>query len=473
MSSGVKPFVWLAALCANAFRVAALFVALLVLIFPAFKGVWLGYVPLIAGAAAWWGFLRWTRGGGLGWLERIGPKLFLLLLIGAPALVMTLLIVGVRSEPTFDGLFVIEQARALLRTGSMDPLTYYAPGQIWYTALFFRLFGDSYLVAQLMQIPLAVLVPFLIYRMGRRMMSEPQARLAALLVACYPGYLLYVLVTPYYYYMYTLMMMLVVLAWLRMADETRQSPWAGIYGGAAAGWGALTKATMLVAPLQGLTAVLLISGRLPAKKQWFAWLLFVGMMVVSLWPWVQRNTEVFGEPVLICTSGPLVFYSANNPESDGLYSDIPDRASPQSPQDMLEHMAWCKQQGWDFIRSEPLSFLRLVGLKLLHTWGTETTFVELINHQGGPLGVFDRLLRLIVQCGWAALVFAWAAVAWDALRRRSKPRVLEVVIGILVLSKFLIYSVYEGGSRHHMPVIPLLWLYVILRHRKQLFSGSA
>ncbi len=448
------------ALFVTVFRCAALVVALMLIIFPAYKEVWHGYVPILLGALLAWALARY-RPLAEGLMGRLPEVSFWLLMWGGIALVQGTLIALFRSQPTFDGLFVYQQALTFAETGRMDPLTYYAPGQIWYYGLFFRWFGASPELAQWIQIPLAALIPTVVYLMVRSSIPTARARWIALLVAVYPGFVTYILVTPYYYYLYTLMILCVAWSWLKVEQRGRYG-WIALAGGLAAGWGALTKATLLVAPIQGLFYWVITSGRLVHRRVIWATLLFAVGMVVVITPWQIRNYRVFGENVLICTSGPLVFYSANNPESDGLYSDIPDRVQLETPQDMLDHMAWCNEQAREFIREEPIQFIQLVGSKILHTWGTETTFVELINWRGNALGPIDPALRMVVQTGWAALVFAWSWIALRALRRRMPPTRIELLAGIVVLSKFLIYSVYEGGARHHLPAVPLLIACVLM-----------
>ncbi len=443
------------------FRVSAWLVLATVLIFPAFKGVWAGYVPVVIGFGV--GLALWKYGANVRrWISVGSDRWFLCWLCVWTLVAQGILIMEFRSLPTFDGLFVYRQAVEWLETGRIDPITYYAPGQIWYYGLWFLLLGPSPLLAQWVQVPLAMAIPVVVFLIGRDVGDHRKARLAAILAAVYPGTLLYILVTPYYYYLYTLMILLMAWTWIRV-DQVPSRWGSALLGGLAAGWGALTKATLLVAPIQAIFFWVVAAGAWrSASKRWLAALVFCLAIVAVLTPWTLRNIAVFGQPITIATSGPLVFFSANNPESDGLYSDIPDRVRIDTPEEMLAHMAWCNEQAGEFIREQPLDFLRLVWMKFLHTWGTETTFVELINRQGEDIGWLDPALRFGIQVGWAALVLAWALGAWRRLRNNSPATPLEVVAGIFVLSKFLIYSVYEGGARHHLPAVPLLILVVTM-----------
>lgn len=452
-----------AALLAGVFRLAGLAALGLLLFFPSFKGRPEGWLPLIASAATAAGLCvpvaARFRGRVLDILGRLSLGPFLILALGLPALLQAGLVLCLRPAPAFDGLFVLQEAARLAQTGAMSPLTYYAPGQIWYYALLFKTFGATPLVAQLGQAPLFLGMILAFHAMARRALPPLPARLATLAMAFYPSMILYALVTPYYFYLYTLMILLMAGRWLAVARGGGAG--AGFTGGLAAGFGALTKAVLLVAPVQALAFWLLSARSFFQRRVWAAWLAFLVGMVIVIAPWAWRNRQVFGEPVLVCTSGPLVLWSANNPESDGLYSPLPDTTRIDTPDEMLRHMRYCRDQAKARILFHPGAFLRLAARKLLHTWGTETSYVELINRGGAPLGPLDPALRFITQAGWGTLVILWAFVAARALVRRRPATPVELATAILVLSKGVIYSFYEGGARHHLPVVPLLILYVV------------
>ncbi len=456
------------------FRLAALVTLGMVLCFPAWKGVWTGYVAIAMGASLYVCFTRtiprWTPS-----LLRLQEGFYIAILIVLPTVIQLSLIFAFRSKPSLDGLFVYREALTLLETGRMNPLTYYPPAQIWYYALFFKLFGASPLVAQLCQIPLMAMVPMLVYLIGRDTCSLAAARWAGIGTAFYPGLLFYVLTTPYYFSLYAVCMLLMVWSWLRM--QTKAHFWIpALAGGVAAGCGALAKAVLLIAPAQTLLFMILTAGTLRRWRLWLAWGAFVFAMMATISPWVLRNQRVFGNPIPVATSGPLVFYSANNPVSNGLYCSLPDEKSVTTPAEMLAHGKYCRQQAWEFIRGHPRNFARLIWLKWLHTWGTETTFVELININGQPLGKWHQALRATMLTGWATLAIAWGVTAIMSICRRLPPTPLETAVGIIVLSKFVIYALYEGGARHHLPGVPLLILLVFfmpnLLHHRQAGASS-
>lgn len=447
--------VMLDVLLSFSFRLLGLFVACALVVFPAFKGMPAGYVPVLAGLVmALVLLIRPVRCAVTLRLEGLPTGFFCAVLMVGPAIVQILLIVFLRPEPLFDGLYVLREARAFFSTGTMDPLTYYPPGQTWYYALAFLIGGASDLTAQLCQVPLLAVISFLVFRLARRGMPEGMARLCALACGWYPSFLLYVLVTPYYFYLYTCLMLWAALWWVKSTEDVRA--FTPFMGGVFAAAGALVKPVMLIAPAQAVAFWLLYSrgsGTL-LKKTLF---LCIGFSVL-LAPWIMRNLSVFGEPVAVCTSGGLVLYSANNPDSNGLYSPIPDQAEISTPQEMLKHSHACSEKAWEYILGDPAGFAKLAVKKHLYSWGNETTYAALVNVRGRVVPALDSGISAVAQSGWAAVVFLWFLVAIRRGRADGGP--LSRLAGIIVVSNWLVYLLYEGGERHHLPMVPFILLAV-------------
>lgn len=436
------------------FRIFAVVVLGLLMSFPALKGMWLGYVPVLAGLALAQHLIKTGLPAVVpGWSERR----FLAFVIAVPAVVQIVLLLALRPEPSFDGLFVYREAVTLAATGQLSPLTYYPPAQTWWYALWFKLLGATPLVAQLSHLPWHAAVTLLAYGLTRQVASSA-ARPAAVAVAFYPSFLGYVLTTPYYHYLYTATLVASAWGWWAMARGGR----GGLGAGLVSGVGALTKATQLIAPAQAAVFALLAPGVTARRKIALVLLTAAGLGLV-LAPWAVRNYRIFGAWVPVCTSGGLVLYSANNPESNGLYSPTPDQAAIHTPADMLAHSQACSEKAVDFIRENPGHFARLAARKVLHTWGSEATFAELINRRGRPLGRMEDLFSAAFLAGWSALVGLWSMAAWRDLRARRPPDLWELLVAVVVGSNLVVYAVFEGGDRHHLPLVPLLVVLALSR----------
>ena len=458
------------------FRCFGLSVLGLLLFFPAYKGIWSAYLLLAIGIPLSVMLHRFIEReaaplsglpSGVSWLAALA----------APTLVQLVLILWLRPEPAFDGLFVFQEAVFFFETGVMPPLTYYPPAQTWWYALWFRFFGASPLVAQISQIPLHAAVTLLTYGLARATIGS-RARFAALLVAWYPSFVAYVLTTPYYHYLYTALVTATAWAWI----ASLRHPIHGFVGGLASGLGALTKATQLIAPVQAAVFWALAcwpdrtghgaftegvsdagtpqSDRPPSaigvRRIGALLLLFVMGMALMIGPWTLRNWRVFGTPVLVCTSGGLVLHSANNPQSNGLYSPVPDQTRVETPGEMLAHSRASADAAKQFIRENPWRFFQLMWIKVLHTWGGEATFAELINHRGRPLSRVGDAFKALFFLGWSVVVSLWAIRAWCRLRSCAPVTALEIAVAVVIGSNLVVYAVFEGGDRHHLPFVPLL-----------------
>lgn len=453
-----------------AIRLFPILVAVCLLVFPAYKGILPGYIPVLLGVAI--AAVCFRQHAAISrYINSWSNLKLLLLLIVLPAIIQFILIMVIQSEATYDGLFVFRHAETLVSTGKMDPLTYYPPLQTWWYAAWFKLFGASTVVAQIAHIPLSAGITWLVYRTAKRLGSQAHARMAGLAAAWYPSFIGYVLTTPYYHYLYTFLMVLMVWALIRavgfnLQQSTSRLPnWKYYFiAGLAGGLGALTKGTQLIAPIQVVTWLLVLG----CVTKIFPWrriaggivIFGIGMMLV-LSPWMIRNWGVFDDIVPVCTSGGLVLYSANNPTSNGLYSDIPDTVALKTPAEMLAHSRWCSDQAKEFIISQPGVFLNLAWRKFLHTWGVEATFADLINRAGKPCIYTQHAFTLFFLTGWSALVTAWLFISYQRLRIQKSLSTYEILSGVLILSNALVYVVFEGGDRHHLPLVPLILLCLI------------
>ncbi len=442
-----------------AVRLFPLLVLALVAVFPAYKQVWLGYVPVALGmAVAVMSIAQRERLAA--WLGRVGDVGWWIALYIVPGAIQVGLLLWFRPEPWFDGLFVFRHGATLAATGVMDPMTYYPPAQAWWYASWFAVFGATALVAQVSQIPLSLGITWLSGRLAGEAGGPVAGRATALVVAWYPTFLGYVLTTPYYHYLYTLTLLAMVWGLLRWRDAVSPRAamaWA-LLGGALAGLSALTKAVQLIAPLQAATWVLclVLAGTLAARRAVAGVVVFSLGMAVVLAPWVVRNARVFDAFVPVCTSGGLVLYSANHPDSNGLYSALPDQADITTPAEMLAHSRWCSAEARRFIREDPVRFAGLAARKALHTWGSEATFTDLINRRGTVPGWIKPVFSAAFVAGWALVATWWALAAVRVVRQRVSPSPSEWLLGVLVLSNAVVYLVFEGGDRHHLPFVPLI-----------------
>lgn len=164
----------------------------------------------------------------------------------------------------------------------------------------------------------------------------------------------------------------VLLGAVLLADPTRGPTWPGWLGaGVTLGLAALLRPTsLLLAPMLGALGALR-RGR-PVAHATRA-LVAVVIMLALIAPWTARNHRVFGEHVLISTNGAPTFWMGNNPDSDGVYTRLPDWTEGMSEPERARRL---RAEAVDHIKSDPGAFVLRTANKFLRLHTTETIGVH-------------------------------------------------------------------------------------------------
>jgi 4-amino-4-deoxy-L-arabinose transferase-like glycosyltransferase len=370
------------------------------------------------------------------------------------------------------------------------------PGYPLFLAAVYAL-GGSPRTALLIQATLDALTTLLVADMTRRLTaSRAAALLAGLLYAFLP------LAWRYAAELYVegfLTFWLALAFWLALRvsrDEVGHPLVGGLVLGLVAGISVLVKPNVLPLPL-------LLGGVLVARKRFRPAAVFAAVVLVVLAPWVIRNVQVFGRPMLSAAfsenlarvSGPATLAQAGGesvtpwtPQWEAWYYQLVSEAAqthpelfatpPQAltPAQALARQSAVSDAALEVIRAHPLAFLRshLVGAvkgwlpqeqRFWYGWATgndwERTFPDGILHRlrtaglaGTPplaLGLF--LLFLV----WSAVRVGTAAIGLLWLFPRERAFVLAAAL-------FILYATLLPGpiayDRFHMPIMPLLHVFM-------------
>ncbi|NCD41221.1 MAG: hypothetical protein EOL88_03925 [Bacteroidia bacterium] len=432
--------------------------------FPHLKGNWLGYIPPALGLLILFinGLLS-RKCPVVGKVVRdiLMSRWFIPALLVAATFVQLTFLLLIRPIPISDGLVCYNETVAFLQGHGLPWKRYYPPFQLYWSSLFLRCFGSSYFVYQVSNIPFYIGTVFIVRKIVRVFTAEELSRIAMAVVAFYPSFMIYLAVSPYYYYPYTFFITCTVLFIVRGFECTDRSRswviWFAVAGGTAA-MGALAKPVFLIAPVyMGALVIIAISKRRIFVRLAIGSLVFLFTFAIFILPWMLSLHDHFGHVVPVCTSGGFVLYSANNAESNGLFSDVPDRIKHINKTDYFESSKECSKKAVEWIVNNPWTFGRLAMNKFIYTWGNETTDIELINVRGENVQLLDDVLSLVVQIAWSVLLIYWAYVCVLFCRNSgAEIQVLHLIICMLILSNALVYLVYEGSCHHHLPFIPLM-----------------
>jgi 4-amino-4-deoxy-L-arabinose transferase-like glycosyltransferase len=331
-------------------------------------------------------------------------------------------------------------------------LAEWPPGYPFLLLAHFLVLGvHSWVVTVVNLLLFAATIP-VVWALARRIAGEGVARLAVLLLALWPN-LIAMAGVANKEGVIVLLLPLALLLYLAADERTR--PWSSwgwrLGAGLALGYATLSQpGVMLAVGIFPVWEVLRRTSLVRAAGR-FA-LLLLGMALIIA-PWTARNHRVFGQHVLISTNGGSVFYRANNPLATGGYVKHGERRLTVFSE--LEADAKGYQWGKEWIQENPGAFLRLAVRKQILFLGDDSM---------GPYESLRRGLRLS-DAPYAAAKLAvnafwwgiWALILLALLTRpgwHRRPEVLLLVLAILYF--WAIDSVFESGSRHHIPLVGLL-----------------
>lgn len=325
------------------------------------------------------------------------------------------------------------------------------PGLPFLLALTFQLVGIGNLAVILLNLALFAATLLTVDALARRLAGKGPARLATLLFALWPNLIASTGIANkegVAALALTLSFLLHVIG--QRSPGRRWLAWSG--AGLALGVAVLTQPALLLLPAAFVMADLL--GQVPLRHAIPAWGLLVAGMALVIAPWMLRNEQVLGRPVLT-TNGGSVFYRANNPHATGGWIEHGERR--------LDHLGELEASdagyrlGIAWIRENPDDFLALAVRKQILFLGDDAIGVyETLKRGLGREGPLYAVLKLLASGWWWCL---WLLILLGLSRwwPRGPDRDGRIPAGLLLLLLAFLYtwaidSVFESGSRHHVPL---------------------
>jgi tetratricopeptide (TPR) repeat protein len=287
------------------------------------------------------------------------------------------------TDPFYDHLLhdarIYHQwASALARGEAFETGVFYqAPLYPYLVGFLYRWFGPSPGVAYLFQAALGLGSLLLVHRIGRRSFDSRAGIVAAALFALYGVLVFYetkLLPTALAVFVTCL-----VIERMQAADASEFDGWwlaAGVVLGAAA----LARPNLLLlAPL--VLVWIGVNRSRPWPRRLRRGLLCLAGVIAAVAPVTARNYLVAGDPVLISANAGITFYQGNNREAGGRFSATEGMSGSifrqrDESRALAEERAgrrltesevsrYWLGRGLDYIREDPVRYLRLEGRKLL------------------------------------------------------------------------------------------------------------
>ena len=342
---------------------------------------------------------------------------------------------------------------------------YQTPFYPYFLAVVFKIAGHQLIVVRVIQIALGTASCGLLAWAGRRFFSERVGLVAAVLLALYPPAIFFdVLIQKS---SLDLFLMTAVLAGLAEFQHRAHWTWMVVVG-AAIGLFTLNRenARVLVPVVIAWLFLFFRDRPLVSRVGWAA--LFTAALALVLLPVGLRNYFVGGE-FLISTSqlGPN-FYIGNHPGASGSYEPlVPGHGNAIYERDDARQLAetamgqklspvqvsqYWLGRSFQYVRSQPGDWLRLLGRKLLLTFsGREIVDTESIE----AYSQYSKLLRVLL---WFSFGVIFPLAVFGGWLTRHEWRRLWLLYALFLVFCFSV-AIFYVVARYRYPIVPIVLLF--------------
>jgi 4-amino-4-deoxy-L-arabinose transferase-like glycosyltransferase len=342
----------------------------------------------------------------------------------------------------------------------LTPTALWPPGYPVTLAALYLFTDDSLWAARILNIVCGALTAVLVYVIGRRLFGETPGRIAGLLMAIFPGHVLFtplLLSETYFLFLMTATMAAFIFLIL---DRREPSPWALGAIGALAGATAMVRGEFVAFAVVLLALLALHVGWRRALVPGAA--LALGMAAIFV-PWTIRNAAQLGEPIAGTTGAGRVALQGHHPDSEGIPSldifGMIDAEFADLPR--LERELKVNSEGSrrarEYALEHPLDELRLIPRRMLGLMRSDeaaVTWAQSNKPWYGDEGA-KRLIRLcnVFFFGTIALALAGAPLWW-----RTRDLARWLVLAPIPYYLLMFGVVFIGDPRYHFAMYASLVL---------------
>jgi 4-amino-4-deoxy-L-arabinose transferase-like glycosyltransferase len=356
-----------------------------------------------------------------------------------------------------DALDYWNAALRLLETGTYsygqpgrELYAWRPPGYPFFLAAFIAAFGSQPWIPAATNITLYVLTSLVVVLISRRLSGYASAVFAVSLLAIWPSLIFLTGLA----FNEPLSMFLFTLSFFSFIEAEQRGWLCAAACGVLTGLGALVRPVLLALPVLWIGYVLMKNGGRGLSIQ-LAGLAIISMALIIA-PWTVRNYRVLGAPVLISTNGGDVFYRANNPLASGGFSSqgAKNLAIYKTNELLWNRMGY--DWGLQWIKENPVAFLKLAVKKQGILLGEDETGVYWSLGRGhGFTGAAYKALAALSNIWWSAI---WILSIIGLVRARhffwNDQR--GALLLLMVLFFVAVHSVFESQPRYHLPFLGLL-----------------
>ena len=353
-----------------------------------------------------------------------------------------------------------------------------APLYVYLLALTYKIFGHSFFLPRLFQIVLGSLSCVLIFLIAQKLFNRTIGILSGVVASFYAMLIYYdaqLLITSLVVFLDLVLIGLLIFT----AERPRVLNW--FFCGVVLGLSAIARPNILVfVPFILIWTFFSYGSKFGQFKNKFftktiliRWIALCAGVLLMIAPVTVRNYLVSKDFVLIAWQGGYNFYLGNNPDANGWSATAPQientwwggykdaiRLAEEETKAKLKPSQvsdfWFKK-GLDFVFSQPLNWLKLMGRKTIYFWkGCEINNNQNIYLYKDFSSLFDSLLgkyKLYFPFGLVApLSILGLLICLKDLRK-------YLLLYLFILSYSASVIIFFVCSRYRMPVIPFLIMF--------------
>lgn len=377
--------------------------------------------------------------------------LWLAIIVGIGFALRAAVIAGINHVPESDELAYKSMALNLVSgNGIVDSMGNYAMYNVGYPlfilAPVFFLFGEDLLVVRLVNMLLGGAAIVICYLVAKEAGAGRLGRLTA--AAAWALYLPSGVYGVYLLKENLMIPLMLGVMWCALRLARQRSNNVAIGCGALLGLLALTgNAALVLVAVVGFALVL--NPALMAQRVTMAMLTLSVTLAIST-PWIVRNMQVIGAPVMN-TNGGFNLYLGNNPAATGMFVSISD--TPRGPTwDALrkagevEASETLRREAISWVKEHPADFLKLAVKKVAYFWTPPF-------HEGkGEQSSAEKLVRLLWAIQFLVLIAAAIATVLIQKLRNQQVAILWLAVVCYTAVHMLFYVIF----RYREPIMPVL-----------------
>lgn len=426
-----------------------------------------GVARLVAHSGRALGVCLWAFAAGYGqrarihtgvrWIAACPTGRWLVVLAAAVVLPRVLWMLVTHTTPHVDLAWYDTHARHLAAgAGYLEhgrPTAFWPIGYPAFLAVLYGIFGPSLTVVKLAQVALAYATGVLLWRVGRSVLSEGGARLAALGYALCPSAVMFTeLVSTE-----TLFATVLVGIWHGLLCPDYPTGRRRVGLGVLLGVGVLIKPVLLPWPA---FALLLHGGRAHPRRALLDVVAVYAIALAVVAPWTVRNYRAFDRVVLVSTNAGFNLYVGNGPGATGAVRTLPPEewAPYDAMHNEAERDAALRHAAVAAIRADPGRFLRLIPAKLVALFRDDTAALRWAA-SAQPLP-WSPARALVTRAALDGYYYACLLLAGYGVWRRGgrANRASWLLLASWAAYLVVVHAVYYGDPRYHQAMWPLLAL---------------